>query len=60
LLTGAFYLALGAVNIWVALTRSESDWVTFKVWIAIPLALLFIVGVVLYLLRGAFAKETAQ
>jgi intracellular septation protein len=60
LLTGAFYLALGAVNIWVALTRSESDWVTFKVWIAVPLAMLFIVGVVLYLLRGAFTKETAQ
>jgi intracellular septation protein len=59
LLTGAFYLALGGLNLWVALTRSEADWVTFKVWIAFPLALVFIFGVVFYLLRGVFAKETS-
>jgi intracellular septation protein len=57
LLTGVFYLLLGFANIWVALTRSESDWVTFKVWIAIPLGMVFIIGVVLYLLRGAFTRE---
>jgi intracellular septation protein len=57
LITGVFYVLLGFANIWVALTRSEADWVTFKVWIAIPLAMVFIIGVVLYLLRGAFAEE---
>src|SRR4029079_6801048 len=34
LLMGAFYMALGVVNIWVALNRNEADWVMFKVWIA--------------------------
>jgi intracellular septation protein len=57
LLSAVFYLALGTVNIWVALNRSESDWVTFKVWIAVPLATVFSLGVVLWLLRGMFAKE---
>jgi intracellular septation protein len=57
LLSAAFYLALGTANIWVALNRSESDWVTFKVWIAAPLALVFSLGVVLWLLRGMFGKE---
>jgi intracellular septation protein len=57
LLTGAFYIALGGLNLWVALTRSEADWVTFKVWIAFPLALVFIIGVVFYLLRGVLTKE---
>jgi intracellular septation protein len=59
LLTGAFYIALGGLNLWVALTRSEADWVTFKVWIAFPLALVFIFGVVFYLLRGVFTKEAS-
>jgi intracellular septation protein len=59
LLTGAFYLLLGFVNIWVALTRSEADWVTFKVWIAVPVGVAFVLGLVLYLLRGAFSKESA-
>ena len=58
LLIGAFYVLLGFVNIWVAMTRSEADWVTFKVWIAVPAG----DGLhrrrrVLYLLRGAFTKE---
>jgi intracellular septation protein len=57
LLSAVFYLVLGTVNIWVALNRSESDWVTFKVWIAVPLATVFSFGVVLWLLRGMFAKE---
>jgi intracellular septation protein len=57
LLSAVFYIALGFANIWVALNRSESDWVTFKLWIAIPLATLFSFGVVLWLLRGMFAKE---
>jgi intracellular septation protein len=57
LLSAVFYLALGTANIWIALNRSESDWVTFKVWIAVPLATVFSIGVVLWLLRGMFAKE---
>ena len=57
LMTGAFYVLLGFLNIWVAMTRTEAEWVTFKVWIALPLALAFLFGVVLYLLRGVFARE---
>jgi len=58
LLIGVFHLLLGFVNIWIAMTRSEADWVTFKVWIAVPLAMVFIVAVVLYLLRGTFTRES--
>jgi intracellular septation protein len=57
LMTGAFYVLLGFANIWVAMTRNEADWVKFKLWISMPLAIVFLFGVVLYLLRGAFAKE---
>ena len=60
LLIGVFYVLLGFVNIWVAKTRSEADWVIFKVWIAVPLAMVFIVGVVFYLLRGVFTKESKE
>jgi len=57
---GVFYLLLGAVNIWVALNRSESDWVTYKVWIAGPLVLVFSFGIILWLFRGLlFAKGPA-
>jgi len=58
LLLGVFNVLLGFVNIWVAKTRSEADWVTFKVWIAVPLAVVFLLGVVFYLLRDAFAKDS--
>lgn len=57
---GLFYLLLGTANIWVALNRSESDWITFKVWIAGPVAIVFSMGIVLWLLRGVFfAKDPA-
>jgi intracellular septation protein len=57
---GLFYIALGFANIWIALNRSESDWVTFKVWIAVPLGLVFTLGVFAWLFRGLlFAKEEA-
>jgi intracellular septation protein len=59
LLTGAFYILLGGVNIWVALTRSEADLVTFKIWIAMPVAIVFLFGVIIYLLRGAFKEEAS-
>jgi intracellular septation protein len=55
---GAFYLLLGVVNIWIALNRSESDWVTFKVWIAVPLGIVVALGIILWLFRSLiFAGE---
>jgi intracellular septation protein len=55
---GVFYLALGFANIWVALRRSESDWVTFKVWIAVPLGVVFTFGVILWMFRDLLRKES--
>jgi intracellular septation protein len=61
LLIGAFNVALGFVNIWVARTRTEQEWAFFKVWIAVPAALIFMLAVVFYLLRGVlFAKESKE
>jgi len=55
---GVFYLLLGVANIWIALTRSESDWVTFKVWIAGPVGIVVALGVILWLFRNLiFAGE---
>jgi intracellular septation protein len=55
---GVCYLLLGVVNIWVALNRSESDWVTFKVWIAGPVGIVVALGVILWLFRNLiFASE---
>jgi intracellular septation protein len=59
LLIGAFNVLLGFLNIWVAKTYSQEDWAFFKVWIAVPMAMIFMVGVVLYLLRDALKKESA-
>jgi len=56
-LMGAFYISLGVVNIWVALNRSEAQWVLFKVWIAPPVAIVFTLAVVLWVLRGLFARQ---
>jgi intracellular septation protein len=61
LLMGAFYVLLGVANIWIALNRSESDWVMFKVWIAGPVGIVFTLAVVLWLFRGVlFTRENAQ
>jgi intracellular septation protein len=61
LLMGAFYLLLGFANIWIALNRSEETWVTFKVWIAGPVAVVFTLAVGLWLLRGVlFTREEAK
>jgi len=57
LIMGAFYLMLGCANIWVAMNRSESDWVTFKVWIAYPIAVVVTMGVMLWTLRSLLGKE---
>jgi intracellular septation protein len=60
LLMGVFYLALGTVNIWIALNRTTTEWVTFKVWIAPPVAIVVTIGLVLWVLRGViFAREPA-
>ena len=57
-LMGLFYIVLGGVNIWVAMNRSEADWVTFKVWILTPVAMVLTMVVFLWLIRGIlFAKD---
>lgn len=57
LVMGAFYVALGCVNIWIAQNRSESDWVTFKVWVAGPLVIVVTLAVVFWILRPMFGKK---
>jgi intracellular septation protein A len=53
-------VALGGANIWVAMNRSEADWVFFKVWIAPPIAIVFTLAVVLWTLRSLFGKESVS
>jgi intracellular septation protein len=60
LLIGGFNLVLGFVNIWVAKNYSQDDWVFFKAWIALPAAMIVMIGVVLYLLRGVFTKDSKE
>jgi intracellular septation protein len=57
LVMGTFYVLLGVANIWVAMNRSEADWVTFKVWIAYPIAVVFTMGLMLWTLRSLLGKE---
>jgi intracellular septation protein len=57
-LLGGFYILLGVVNIWVALNRSEADWVFFKVWIAGPAGIVFTLGLVVWMFRDLiFSRE---
>lgn len=61
LLMGGLNVLFGLANIWVALNHSESDWVTFKVWILTPVALVLTLGVGAWLLRDLlFAKDSDQ
>ena len=61
LLMGALYLVFGAANIWVALNRPEADWVTFKVWILTPVAIVLTLGVFAWLVRGVlFEKQPGE
>jgi intracellular septation protein len=61
LLMGALYLVFGLANIWVAMNRSESDWVTFKVWILTPVAMVLTLGLLLWLIRGVlFEKDNRE
>src|SRR5690242_15474643 len=61
LLLGGFYILLGAANIWVALNRSEADWVFFKVWIAGPLVIVVTLGLIVWMFRDLlFSRKDAQ
>ena len=57
LLVGGFNILLGFVNIWVARTYTPQQWGFFKAWIAVPVAMVFMIAVVLYLLRDAFKQS---
>jgi len=60
LLLGVFNVLLGFVNIWVAKNYTDEQWGFFKSFIAIPASLIFILGIVLYLLRGVFTKDSKE
>ncbi len=59
LIYAVFYLVLGAVNLWVAYNLSETAWVVFKSWIAVPLIFVFTAALMFWLLNGQAAKEPA-
>jgi len=52
LFSAVFYLALGALNLWVAYTMSEDAWVTFKTWVVIPLVFVFTMALLILIMRG--------
>jgi intracellular septation protein len=58
LVATAFYLSLGALNLWVAYSMSEAAWVTFKTWVVVPLLFAFTLGLIFWILRGQ-PKEPA-
>ena len=60
LLMGALYVGFGLANIWVALNRSEAEWVTFKVWILTPLAIVLTFTLFIWLLRGVLFEKTQR
>jgi intracellular septation protein len=51
LASALFYFALGAANLWVAYTMSRDAWVNFKVFVSIPLAFVFMGGMVFWIMR---------
>ena len=60
LVAALFYLALGAVNLWVAYTMSEKTWVFFKTWLTIPVVFLFTAGLMFWILRGYQPKDEPE
>jgi intracellular septation protein len=56
LFAAAFYLALGGLNLWVAYTMSEADWVAFKTWVVIPLVFVFTLALLILIMRGQKAE----
>ena len=57
LVAALFHLALGAANLWIAYHLPEPTWVFFKTWIAVPLVVMFMFGLVFWILRGYQPKE---
>ncbi len=58
---GGLYIAFGLANMWVAMNRSEADWVTFKVWVLTPVATVLTIAVFLWLIRGIlFEKDSGE
>lgn len=60
LLMGGLNVLFGVANIWVAMNYSESDWVTFKVWILTPVALVLTLGIFAWLLRGFLFEKASR
>jgi intracellular septation protein len=60
LIMGGLYILFGLANIWVALNRSESEWVTFKVWILTPVAMVLTMAVFVWLIRGILFQKGAS
>jgi intracellular septation protein len=52
LVYAAFYLVLGAANLYFAYRMSETAWMVFKTWVAVPLIFLFTLVTLFWLLRG--------
>lgn len=57
LFNAAFFLALGGLNLWAAYTLPESTWVFLKVWLFVPLIVVFTLGTTFWLLRGYEPKD---
>ncbi|MBC8025293.1 MAG: septation protein IspZ [Steroidobacteraceae bacterium] len=57
LVAALFYATLGGVNLWVARTMTEENWVFFKTWLTIPLVFVFTGGLIYWLLRGYEPKD---
>jgi len=60
LVLGALYFAFGLANIWVATNRSEAEWVTFKVWILTPVAIVLTLAMFAWLLRGVLFEKDSR
>jgi intracellular septation protein len=58
LVSAVFYLALGALNLWVAYTMSEPTWVFFKTWIVVPVLFVFTIGLLMWIMRGQQPETT--
>jgi intracellular septation protein len=59
LVSAVFYLALGALNLWVAYQMSEETWVWFKTWLVVPLLFAFNIGLIIWLMRGQSPQEAS-
>jgi intracellular septation protein len=55
----AFFLVMGALNLWVAYSFSTDAWVNFKLFGGLGLMAVFIVGQALYLGRYLKAEDSA-